>query len=171
MEFVSYDRVLIVQDGIFGVFLAALSAMGDGAGDHGSPGTGDGDVGQGIGRVDVWLLVGLGFAILGVGGWLIQRRLHHMHNLRCRQHRVIARCLRQLGARICGSWLYERVVSATSASDEAVLLGALCAMATGRTVTEELGEQKPASHFDAQCEIHEQVFMVQQGCPVRSAVC
>eukprot|EP01043_Picozoa_sp_COSAG02_P061464 COSAG02_NODE_8270_length_2636_cov_1.588490_2_plen_120_part_00 len=119
--------------------------MGDGAGDRGSPGTGDDDMSRGSGRVGVWLSVGLGSAILAVGSWLIRRRLHHMHNLCCRQNRVIARCLHQLGARICGSWLYGRMVSATSASDEAVLLGALCAMAAGRTVTEELGEQKPSS--------------------------
>ena len=86
------------------------------------------------------LLGGLGFAALGVGCWFF-RRLHHMHKLCSRQNRVIAWCLHQLGA-LCGSWLYERVVS-YSASDEAVLLGALCAMATGRTVTEELGERRP----------------------------
>lgn len=142
METVLYDRVLIVQDGIFGVFLAALSAMGDGAGDHGSPGTGDGNGGEGSGRIRAGELLvgGLGSAILGVGCWFIRRRLHHMHNLCCRQNRMFARCVHQLGTRICGSWLYKRVVGATSASDEAVLLGALCAMATGRTVTEELGK-------------------------------
>lgn len=136
METVLSGRVLIVQDGIFGVFLAALSAMGDGAGDHST-----GDSGEGSGKVGVLLLGGLGVAILGVGCLFIRRRLHHMHNLCCRQNRVIAWCLHQIRTRICGSWLYERVVSATSASDEAVLLGALCAMATGRTVTEELGER------------------------------
>ena len=141
MESVSCSRVLIVQDGIFGVFLAALSATGDGFGDHRSSGTGDD--GQGSGMVEVLLFGGLGFAILGVGCWVFRRRLHHMQNLCNRQNRAIAWCLTQLRAHVCGSWVYDRVVSATSASDEAVLLGALCAMATGRTVTEELGERRP----------------------------
>ena len=135
-----YDRVLIVQDGIFGVFLAALSAMGDGTGVHGPPRRSSGDGGSGP-----VLFCALGLVVVGVACWFIRRRLHHMHNLCCRHNRVTARCLHQLGVCNCGSWLYERVARATSATDEAVLLGALCAMATGRTVTEELGERKTSS--------------------------
>lgn len=136
-DLVWYGRVLIVQDGIFGVFLAVLSAIGDGAGVHGAPGRSNG--GEGSGPL---LFGGLGLVIIGVACWFFRRRLHH---LCCRHNRVVARCLHQLGVCSCGSWLYERVARATSATDEAVLLGALCAMATGRTVTEELGERKTSS--------------------------
>lgn len=130
--------VLIVQDGIFGLFLAILSALGDGeeGGHHGAGGGGGADGSGGSdGHGKLWAG---GLMAVCVGCWHVRRRLHHIHNHCCRPHRALSRCWLRCGP-AWGGWLLERLLGAVSLTDEAVLLGALGAMTMGRTVTELLG--------------------------------
>lgn len=136
---VCHGRVLIVQDGIFGILLAGLSAMGDGTTTHGARRGNGGDGQDDSTGATLWIV--LGCVVLGLACWFTRRRLHQMHNLCFRQIWNVKRFLHWLHTWMCGTWLSERLVNATWASNETVLLASLCAMATGRTITEELGER------------------------------
>ena len=114
--------VLIVQDGIFGVFLAVLSAVGGGdVPAHGSD--------MGLPMSTVMIMLGS----VGVLCWLCRRRVHLKKHL-AHGKTPLHRC-----ARTCCSWTYDRLLGPQALTDEAVLLGALAAMAAGRTATEALG--------------------------------
>eukprot|EP01047_Picozoa_sp_COSAG01_P032640 COSAG01_NODE_2369_length_7814_cov_22.805185_2_plen_401_part_00 len=109
--------VLIVQDGIFGLFLALLSSYGGGAHHAEQPVSAGGAL---------MILLGCGASVWALAQ--IERRLANS----CQASRL--HWMLDYGRR-AGCWASEQIVG----SDEGVLLGSLSMLAVGRQLTEAMG--------------------------------
>jgi Kef-type K+ transport system membrane component KefB len=110
--------VLIVQDGIFGLFLALLSSYGGGAQHAEQPISAGGAL---------MILLGCGASVWALAQ--IERRLANSCQASGRLHWMLGY------GRRAGCWASEQIVG----SDEGVLLGSLSMLAVGRQLTEAMG--------------------------------